>query len=161
QVRADTLHVPVSPYFEWIRLRSTTGEAFDLIRWAAHNVHAAAIGLPARPAGAPIAFVGIGDPAIMFFFGLVFDRAWRRIAPEPELFDEFPPLLVSSQFLERSALFIGDDISHVLIHPPDVRRDPGAVGLRLRGGGTLPGWLRLPRGQGNRGDYYEDHAAKQ
>src|SRR5262249_47381832 len=103
QVRADTLHVTVSPYFEWIRLGPTTTEKrFDLVRRAVHNVHAAAIGLPARPAGDPIAFVGIGDPAIMFLFGLVFDRAWRRIAPEPELLDEFPPLLVSSQFLERS-----------------------------------------------------------
>src|SRR5216684_3306439 len=110
QVIADALHVRVLPNFEWIRdLRPCAGVAFDLIRWAVDNVHVAAIGLPARPAGCcPKTLVGIRNAAIVFFQERVFfsrARARRRTAPLPKLLDELLPFVIGSQFLECRALF--------------------------------------------------------
>ena len=116
---ADAVHVLVHPDFDMDTASApATGVNFDLIRWAVDNVHVAAVGLPARPAGCCLKMlVGIRDTAIMFLFELVLNRARRRIAPLPELLDELFPFVIGRQFLERGALFIGDDVDHVLIQP--------------------------------------------
>jgi len=47
----------------------------------------------------------------------VFDGVGRRIAPQPELFDEFLAFLVGGQLQERVALAFGDDIGDILFQP--------------------------------------------
>ena len=43
-------------------------------------------------------------PPIMFFFELVLGRPRRRIAPQPELLDEFVPFFVGGEMLEGGSL---------------------------------------------------------
>src|SRR6266446_3717434 len=156
QVITDALHMPVLPSFEWIRgLRPCFGVPFELIRWAVENVHVAAIGLPARPAGWPSKMlVGVRDPAVMFLFDFVC-RGGSCLTPQPELLDELVPLLIGGQFFKRGALFIVDDVDHVLVQPVNIRRPPRALRLLLRGTRTLSR-RSLPPGQRHRGDCHED-----
>src|SRR5947209_6879428 len=132
---ANALDVSIHPNFEWIRrLLCPLGVTFQFIRWAVHNIHAPAVGLPSRSAGC-IMLVRICDTAVMFLFEVVLRGARNRIASLPELFDKLLPFFIAGQFLERRTLFIGDDISDVLIHPFHIRRGP-------RGSRTLLLWRR-------------------
>ena len=61
--------------------------------------------------------VGIGDAAVVLFFELVLFRIGRGIAAQPELLDELVALFVVGELGEGGALFIGDDVAHVLVEP--------------------------------------------
>jgi hypothetical protein len=93
---------------------------FVFIRRAEGDVDPPAVGLPSRNAGGE-ALVGVGDAPVVLFFKLVFLRIRRRIAPQPELLDELLALLVGRKAPERRALFVGDDVEHVLVQPLFVR----------------------------------------
>ena len=98
QVITDALNMAVSPKLIRRHVNAARRMGINLIRRAVNNVHVAAIGLPARPAGCrPKMLVGIGDPAEMFRFKLIFNRSRCWIAPLPELLGEFIPFFIGSQ----------------------------------------------------------------
>jgi hypothetical protein len=74
----------------------------------------AAVGLPARLAGGKM-LVGVGDAPVVLFAELVLRRIGVGIAPQPELLNEGVALLVVAQVLEGLALFVGDDVGHILV----------------------------------------------
>src|SRR5439155_23266248 len=88
----------------------------DLIRRAKGNVHAAAVGLPSGDAGGEM-LVGISDAAVVLFFVFVLFGVGGGIAAQPELLDELVALFVVGELHEGRALFIGDDVAHVLVEP--------------------------------------------
>ena len=57
----------------------------------------------------------------------VFGGAWHRIALLPELFDELRAIFIGSQFLERDALLVTDEVDYVLIRPFELRRCFGTL----------------------------------
>src|SRR5580658_1842504 len=129
----DALDIAVAPGFEGESLAlaaalilreligSTGGVGIDFIRWTVDNIGPAAIGFPAGDAGGE-ALIGVGDaPVVLFFkFVLLGIRSW--VAPQPELFGEAFTLGVVREDLERPALFIGDDVSDVLVEPDLIGR---------------------------------------
>src|SRR4051794_332187 len=113
----------VFPVFEWILRRRPAGVTFDFVRRPVHDVHVAAIGLPAGPAGSSSKMiVAVCDPPVVFLFELIYGRVWRRIAPQPELLDKFLPLFAGRKFFECGPLAIGDKIDYILIQPFGIRR---------------------------------------
>ena len=61
--------------------------------------------------------VGIGDALVVLLAKLVFISVRIGIAPAPELFNETFALVVGFELLESLALFVGDDVSDVLLQP--------------------------------------------
>ncbi len=76
----------------------------------------AAVSLPAGLAGR-VVLVGVSDAPIMLFAEFVLRRIRIGIAPQPEVFDKGVALLVVRESLEGLALFVGDDVGHILIQP--------------------------------------------
>ena len=89
---------------------------FPLVGLAVHNPDATPVGFPARNAGAEV-LVGVCDAFVVFLFKLVFVGIWIRVAPAPKFLDEAFALVVSSQFLECLAFFVGNDVSDVFVEP--------------------------------------------
>src|SRR5262249_28618173 len=80
--------------------------------------------------------IRVGDTLVMLVFVFVVDGVGRGISPKPELFDELLALFVGFQSLPCGALFTGDDVLNVLIHPAQKRFArvfliSGFLGLRL------------------------------
>ena len=67
--------------------------SIDFIGRSPHDVDLAAVRLPARYARSKM-LVGVGDPAVVFFFKGVLRRIRVGIAPLPEGLDELLALLV-------------------------------------------------------------------
>ena len=108
----------ISPGLKRIRSRSAAGMSFHLVRRTIDDIHMPAIALPAGPAGCgSIMRIGKRDAPVVFGFKFVFRRAWRGIAPQPELLDELRALGIACQFFEGGAFLVADDIHHVLIEP--------------------------------------------
>ena len=93
-------------------------------------------------------FVGEGDATIVLIFILVFCGIGRRIAVQPERFNETLALFIGSEPSEGGALIISDDVGDIFIQPvaptlpqrvvcvvnAGAVRTAGALGLRqLRG----------------------------
>ncbi len=87
---------------------------FNLVRLAPGDVDAAAVGLPARNTRG-IVFVGISDALVVLLTKLVLIGVRIRIAPAPELFNKALALVVGFEFLKGLTLFIGNDVSDVLV----------------------------------------------
>src|SRR5579864_1296506 len=89
---------------------------FHFIGLAVHDVDAAAVGLPAGDACGEV-LVGVRDALVVLFFVFVLFGVRRGIATLPEGLDEVVALLVVGELFESSALFVGNDVDHVLIEP--------------------------------------------
>ena len=85
-----------------------------------HDVHAAAIRLPARNARSEM-FVGVGDAAIVLFFKIVFRQIGIRAAAQPELLDELFALFVGGQLQEGLPLFGRNNVDDVFVQPLFIR----------------------------------------
>src|SRR6266567_5604147 len=80
-----------------VTLILTTGRMrFDFVWRTPNDIDTAAIGSPAGNAGGEM-FVRIGDAAVVLFLEFVFFSVGRRIAAQPELFDESVTLFVVAQ----------------------------------------------------------------
>src|SRR5204862_2544020 len=72
--------------------------------------------LPSGNAGS-VMLVRVGDAFVVFLAIFVFVGVRVGIAAPPEFFDEPFTLVVGFQFLPGLALFVRDDIGHVLVEP--------------------------------------------
>src|SRR5579859_792211 len=88
----------------------------DGIRLAIHDVHAAAVSLPARNAGCE-ALGRISEAAIVLVFVFVFFGVGSGIAALPESLDKLVALRIGRQLFERGFFVPGNDPANVLIQP--------------------------------------------
>ncbi len=93
---------------------------FDLIGLAEYDVHASAIGFPARNACREM-LVGVGNALVVLFLIFVLFGVGSGIAALPEGFDEIVAFFVVGELLESGALFVGDDPDYVLFQPLLIR----------------------------------------
>ena len=103
-------------FFHGALVGSAGGMGFDFIRLAIHDVHAAAIGLPAGDAGSEM-LVGVGDALVVLFFVFVLFSVGRGITTLPESFDEIVALFVVRELLEGGTFLVADNPDYVLIEP--------------------------------------------
>ena len=61
--------------------------------------------------------IRVGDALVVFLFEFVFVSIRIRIAPAPEFANKLFPLIIGREFLKSLPLFIGNDVSDVLIQP--------------------------------------------
>ena len=147
-VLADALQVAVMPGFkgeggglaaafvDGPLVAAAGGVGIDRVGRAEGDVDVAAVGLPAGLAGGEV-LVRVGDAAVVLFAEFVLRGVRIRIAAQPEILDEGVPLLVVRERLEGLALFVGNNVGHVLVQP-------GLVGaLQLLFDGPLGGELLL------------------
>ena len=129
---ADALDVAIAPVFKrksrslaaalfhGALVGSAGGMRIDFIGLAENDVHASAIGFPARNARREM-LVGVGDALVVLFFIFVLFGVGSGIAALPEGLDKIVAFLVVRELLEGGALFVGDDPDDVLFQPLLVR----------------------------------------
>src|SRR3954454_18096499 len=93
----------------------------DLICRSEGDVHAAAIGLPARDTRGEV-LVRISDTAVVLFLVLVLYGVRRTITAEPKLFDELIAFFIVGEREECLAFLVRNDVGHVLVEPGFVGR---------------------------------------
>ena len=172
----DAVDVAIAPVFKRIGrslatalfhrtlVASTGGMGIDLIGFAKNDVHASAIGLPARNASRKM-FIGVGNALVMLFLIFVLFGVGSGIAALPEGLNKIIAFFVVRKLLERRPLFVGDDPDYVLFQPLFIRTAQFllegplvllllsfvgrtfegicGVGLRRRGGRLLLRWDSL------------------
>src|SRR5467141_1310013 len=94
---------------------------FDLIGGAPHDVHAAAIGLPAGNSGSEV-LIGVRYAAIMLFLEIVVREIGIGAAAQPKLLDELLAFFVGIKLQEGLPLFWRNNIDDVFVEPLLVRR---------------------------------------
>lgn len=113
-------------------------ERFEAPGRSQDDVHPAPVRLPAGREGfAPQLAVGVLEAAVVLLPELVHGSARHRIAFSPERFDEPVPLVRRAQREKDVAFPLGDDVGHLLVHPPAV-----VASEFLRGDGTRHGGSR-------------------
>src|SRR6516165_1385073 len=95
---------------------------FEFIRGTILNVHLASIRIPTPTWRKPRRKmrVRVSDSPVVFDLELVERRSGRGITARPKLLDESIALFIGSQIQEGCALFIRDDVNHVLFKPESV-----------------------------------------
>jgi hypothetical protein len=128
----DPLDIAIAPGFKWKRggfaatffhgalVTAAGGMGIDFIGWSEHDVHVAAVALPAGDAGREV-LVGIGDTPIVLFLVFVLFGVGCGIATLPEGLNELVALFIVGELHEGGSFFVGDDPAHVLIQPLPVR----------------------------------------
>src|SRR5258705_11413417 len=93
---------------------------FYFVSRAPHDVHAAAIGLPAGNSRCKV-LISIGDATIVFFFEIVVGKIGIIAAAKPKLLDELLALFIGVELQESTPLFRGNYVDHILVEPLLVR----------------------------------------
>ena len=131
------------------------------VRRTIHDVHAAAIGLPARNASGEM-LVGVGNTPIVLFLVFVLFRIRSGVPALPESFDEIIALFIVGKLFEGSPFLIGNDPDNILIQPLLVslaklyiqssflRLLLFLIGLAFEGINVVCGCLRIGRSTGRR-----------
>ncbi len=83
---------------------------------AVNNVDSSAVRHPTGIAAGEV-LVGIGDPAIVLLFELVFRGPRVRVPAGPELLDELLFLLRRGKLFEDRFFVVRDDVDNVLFQP--------------------------------------------
>src|SRR5208283_6023867 len=103
-------------FFHGALISAAGGVSVNLIRRSKHDVHPAAVGLPAGDAGG-IMLVGICDAPVMLFFKFVLVGVGSGVAALPERLDELVALFVVGELHEGATFVVGNDPAHVLVQP--------------------------------------------
>src|SRR5262249_16449576 len=88
----------------------------DFVGRAPHDVHAAAVSLPAGNSGS-VMFVGVSDAPVVLLFEIVVGQIRVTAAAQPELLDELLALFGGFVLQESSSLVRGNDVRNVLGQP--------------------------------------------
>src|SRR5208283_2331579 len=103
-------------FFHWALVRSAGGMRIDFVRRTVHDVHTAAIGLPARNASSKM-LVGVGYAPVVLFLVFVLFRIRSGVAALPESFNEIIALFIVGKLLECGSFLVGDNPDYVLVQP--------------------------------------------